>query len=81
MLCNNPLVARRFFRYNGQAARKGRRGRGFSSILQGKGVRPMLVTLVLSVIIAVVILVSMLLDIEAKAKKSACEDFEENHKR
>jgi|GEM_PF-1203908 len=41
----------------------------------------MLVTLVLSVIIAVVILVNTLRDIEAKAKKSACDDFDGDHKR
>jgi len=31
--------------------------------------------------ITAVILVNTLRDIEAKAKKSACEDFEEDHKR
>jgi len=41
----------------------------------------MIVTLVLSVIVAVVILLNTLRDIEAKAKKSACDNLEETHKR
>jgi len=41
----------------------------------------MLITLVLSVILAVVILVNTLRDIEVKAKKPACENSEQNHKR
>jgi len=41
----------------------------------------MIVTLVLSVIVAVVILLHTLRDIEAKAKKSACDNFGQNHKR
>jgi len=41
----------------------------------------MWITLALSVIIAVVILVNTLRDIEAKAKKSACDDFDQTHKR
>jgi len=41
----------------------------------------MLITLALSVIVAVAILLHTLRDIEAKAKKSACDDFDETHKR
>jgi len=41
----------------------------------------MSVTLVLSVILAVVILVNTLRDIVAKAKKPACENSEQDHKR
>jgi len=53
----------------------------FPPNLQRKEVRPMLVTLTLSVIIAVVILLNTLRDIEAKTKKSACDNFDEIHKR
>jgi len=41
----------------------------------------MLITLVLSVIIAAVILVNTLCDIEAKTKKSARDNFGGDHKR
>jgi len=41
----------------------------------------MIVTSVLSVIVAVVILFHTLRDIEAKAKKSACDNFDKTHKR
>jgi len=38
-------------------------------------------SLVLSVIVAVVILLHTLRDIEAKAKKSACDNSDQEHKR
>jgi len=75
------LVTPHLFRYNGQAAQKGRRGRGFFSILQGKEVGPMPVTLLISIVLAVVILLHLLHAIEAEVKKSARDDIDSDHKR
>jgi len=76
---NPTLAARHLFRYNGQAIRKGRRSRGYSSILRRKEVRPMPVVLPVSIVIAALILLYWLRAIEAEVKKAARDD--EDHKR